>query len=368
MVHPVSSSGRSSSGVGSSPPAIVFDLGHPAQFHLFRNAIAALKQAGHDVRIVARQKDCLPGLLDAAGWQYVLIPRRHTDLIALAVEQLRAFAAVLRLARKTRARLLIGTSVVVGLAARLTGATSVVFSEDDSDVVPLFGRLAYPTAHHIVTPQCLAHDRPGPKRLTYPSFEEFAYLHPSRYQPDPGVRDLLGVAPNERYFVIRHVAMKAHHDIGHRGLSDDQLRHVVAKLQACGRVFITFESRVPDDLGELTLDVPLERIFDVLAGADIVVSDGQTMTVESAVLGTPVLWCNTFIGRLSVLNVFADRYGLVAGYRPQDFDQAMARLDEWLAHDNLKGEWGRRRRKLVDDCIDTTDWMLDLFARIAAEG
>ena len=346
------------------PVTTVFDLGHPAQFHLFRNTIAALKQSGNDVHIVAREKDCLPGLLDQTGWAYTLIPRRHTDLIALAIEQFRAFGAVYRLARQTKAGLLIGTSVVVGLAARLTGATSIVFSEDDADVVPLFARLAYPTAHYVVTPRCLQQDHAGKNHLTYRGFEELAYLHPDRYRPDPGIRDQLGLRADEKYFVIRRVAMKAHHDIGHHGLRFDQFRALIRRLEPHGRVFISAEGPIPRDLRPRLLDVPLDRVFDVLAFADIVISDGQTMIVEAAVLGTPALRCNTFIGRLTVLEELAGRYQLTVGFRPSQFGRMLSQLDDWLAQPNLKDEWAARRQKLLDDSVDVTEWILDLIRRL----
>ncbi len=43
---------------------VIFDLGHPAHFHLFKHAITVLRDSGHDVEIIARQKDCLVDLLE----------------------------------------------------------------------------------------------------------------------------------------------------------------------------------------------------------------------------------------------------------------------------------------------------------------
>lgn len=38
-------------------------MGHPAHFHLFKNTIILLKEAGHDVKILIKKKDILEDLL-----------------------------------------------------------------------------------------------------------------------------------------------------------------------------------------------------------------------------------------------------------------------------------------------------------------
>jgi len=347
---------------------VLFDLCHPAHFHLFKHAITALRRAGHQVEIVAHQKDCLPALLDGAGWSYRLVRRRRKGIVLLACEALRTLGLISAMGMRRRFDLMVGTSIAIGPAARLTGATSVVFCEDDARVVPLFARPAYLTAHYVVTPRALAYENHGRKHFTYPGYHELAYLHPNRFRPDRGVLDVLGVRPGERYFLLRLVAFRAHHDVGQKGLTLDQARQLVDRLKPHGRVFISAEEDLPEDLRPLLLPTRVDQVLDVVAQADLLAGDSQSMTMEAANLGTPSLRCNTLVGRLSVMQELEHRYGLTAGFRPEQWDCALGRIDQWLAMDNLKAEWQSRRRAMLADCVDLTDWMLDLFTRLAQRG
>jgi predicted glycosyltransferase len=322
------------------------------------------------VRIFGRQKDCLPELLAASGWEHAIVPRGRRGLASVAVESVRVLKRVVRMAAARPFDLMVGTSIVVGPASRLTGATSLVFSEDDAAAVPLFAALGYGPAHYVITPRSLVTlggEDHGSKHLTYPGYHELAYLHPRRFRPAEDIRRELGLAATERYSVVRLVALKAHHDIGQAGLSDGQVREVVRRLGARGRVFLSREAAGAADLGAVALPTPPERIHEVLAEADVLVGDSQTMACEAAVLGTPSLRCNTFVGRLSYLEELEQRYALTVGVRPDEFDRLLTVLDGWLADPELKQRWQQRRRVMLAECVDLTGWMLELFERLAAQ-
>ena len=343
---------------------VLFDLGHPAHFHVFKNTIASLRSSGHEVEIIARQKDCLGDLLAASSWPHHLIPRKKRTLATLGIETLKAMWLAVSIARKKKIDFMIGTSLVVGPAARLTGATALVFGEDDAAVVPLFAKLAYPMAHYVVTPDFLQFEDSGPKRLTYRGCQALAYLHPARFTPDAKIRDQLGVGAGEKYFLLRLVSLTAHHDIGERGISSAQARQVLQRLLPHGRVFISAEGSVADDLKPHLLPTRPEQIFDVMAFADMMVGDSQTMTTEAALLGTPSLRFNSFVGRLTVRAQMEHRYGLSVGLRPDQFDQVIAQIDSWLNTPDLKDQWRSRRDAMLRECVDLTQWILDLLARL----
>jgi predicted glycosyltransferase len=346
---------------------VLVDLGHPAHFHLFKHAIAELNATGDTVHVLARPKDVLINLLQQAGVEHTVtgVPRR--GMLSLIKTMWRTYNTAIRLARRERFDLLVGTSVVAGPVARRTGGRSIIFNEDDAKAVPLFARLAYPWAHFIATPQCLAFEDYGRRHLTYPGYQELAYLHPHRFQPDPDVRKLLGLAEDEAYFVVRLVALTAHHDVGQKGMGYREARQVVDLLQRHGRVFISAERELEADLAELRLPTPPEAALDVLAGADIVVGDSQTMAAEAAVLGTPALRCNTFVGRLSYLEELERRWKLTAGVHPSEFHRVLDILSEWLAKPDLKHIWHQRRRAMLDECVDVTQWIVSTLRRLASE-
>ena len=344
---------------------VLFDLLHPAHFHLFKHVITALRSRGDHVEIIARRKDCLPDLLRAAHCPAHILPRKRTSLVVLAAESLRAARLAVRLSRPQPFDFLLGASISIAPAARLAGGLSLVYKDDDAKVIPLFAHTAYPLAHYIVTPRCLAFEDHGPKHLTYPGYHELAYLHPNRFTPDPAIRADLGLAPDERFFLVRLVSLTAHHDVGETGLTTDRARRLVRHLQRHGRVFVSAESTVDPDLQPLCLPTPVDRIFDVLAAADLVVGDSQTMASEAAVLATPSLRCNTFKARLAYLDELEHRYRLTGAYLPTEFDQLLARIDDWLARPDLKQQWLQKRDAMLAETVDLTDWTLKLLDRLA---
>jgi len=138
-------------------------------------------------------------------------------------------------------------------------------------------------------------------------------------------------------------------------------KSLIKHLLEYGRVFISAEKTVDEELQSCLLPTRVEQIFDVMAFADMVIGDSQTMVIEASVLGTPSIRCNTFVGRLSCMEELEHRYGLTAGFLPKDFDKLLAKIDEWLAEPDLKEKWAQRRQVMLADCVDLTSWILDLF-------
>jgi uncharacterized protein len=98
--------------------------------------------------------------------------------------------------------------------------------------------------------------------------------------------------------------------------------------------------------------------------ASLFLGDSQTMTSEAAMLGVPSLRCNSLAGRLSTLEEEEHRYGLTFGFTPERFDAFLEKLRELVVRPDLKNEWNRRKRKMLDDKIDVTaywTWFVDNY-------
>lgn len=59
---------------------ILFHLGHPAHFHLFKNIISDFTNKGDNVLILIKKKDVLEKLLDESGFKYFnILPKGRKD-------------------------------------------------------------------------------------------------------------------------------------------------------------------------------------------------------------------------------------------------------------------------------------------------
>ena len=180
---------------------VIFFLNHPAHYHLFRNVIKKLKDK-HEIQVLMKKKDILETLLSNDGITYTnILPKGRGDkkfLIALSL--IKKDWALLRMATKFQPDVMIGTSAEIAHVGKLTNTPSIVVNEDDSDVVPLFSRLAYPFARHIITPRCCKNGQWSQKAVYYDGYHELAYLGPGYFCPSADVQRVL--APDGKMYFI----------------------------------------------------------------------------------------------------------------------------------------------------------------------
>ena len=346
---------------------LLFDVNHPVQVHLLRHVASHFAARGDECLVVARDKDVTLRLLRHYGLEATTLAPLGHGLLGNLRELLQREWRLLRLARRLRPRLIVGTSVHAARVGRLVGARSVVINDDDAAAVPLFARLAYPLATRIVTPECLRREDYGARHATYAANQQLFYLHPKRFQPDPGVRTQLGLGPGEGFVLVRLSALQAHHDRGVRGLQAGFVAELQRALPVGLRVFISSERALPEELRALELPLPPERMHDALAAAELCVGDSQSVTAEAAVLGTPALRLNSFVGRISYLAEL-ERRGLAYGFRPGQEADLLACVQALLADPARRATFAARRAKLLAETIDPLPWLIELLEREAGGG
>ncbi len=341
---------------------LLFDVNHPVQAHLLRPVVAHFRARGDECLLVARDKDVTLRLLRSFGLEAEVLAGVGRGRLGALRELVQREWRLRARARSFGPAVIAGTSVHAGRVGRRVGAVSVVINDDDAAAVPLFARLAYPSADWIVTPECLRHEGHGPRQLTYPGNQQLFYLHPARFAPDPGVRAELGLGPGAPFALLRLSALQAHHDRGVRGFSAELVEAVRARLPGHWRLFVSSEKPLPPALQPLELRLPAARLHHALAAAELLLGDSQSTTAEAAVLGTPALRLNDFVGRISYLAEL-ERRGLAFGFRPGQEPELLARLEGLLAEPGRRAGFAARRQRLLAECGDPLPWLCALLER-----
>ncbi len=338
----------------------LFDIVHPAHVHFFRHIVRGLEQRGHEARIVAREKDVTTALLDRLGFSYETVGRSgKKSMFGQAGELLGRDLALARIAKEFGADVIVTRNPAGAQAGRLLGIPAI-FDTDDGRAAGIHFWSAAPFATVITTPDCFEEDY-GLKHVKYAGYKQTAYLHPNHFTPDRGVLDELRLQPGERFFIVRFVAMVASHDVGEGGLSADAKCAIVALLQQHGRVLLSSEGEIPADLAALKFPLPPDKLHDVLAFADLLIGDSQTMAAEAAVLGTPSLRVSSWSGRLSILSELEQRYGLTFAYRPDQTEAVMARLESWLRERSVRASMADNHARMLREKIDVAQWFIDFL-------
>jgi uncharacterized protein len=337
---------------------LLFDLGHPAHFHLFKYSIRELQASGHQVIITAKDQPILISLLHDAEMDYINLGQKGHSLTGKAFRQFWFDWKILRIARKNKIDYGIGISMSITHAALFSKMKSLLFDDDDYAVTPLFYRFAHRFAHRVISPDCLAWQKGGKKYSYYKGYHELAYLHPKRFIPDPSVPAKLGIKRGESFFVLRFNSFKAYHDPGHTGLSSFQKEILIEKLSSYGRVLISGENTLSNHYQPYKINLNPCEMHSLMAFATMFIGDSQTMTSEAAVLGIPSFRLNSYAGKISYLEEQEKKYLLTFAYHPKDFNEMLGKMEELLGRPNLREEWQNRREQMLLEKMDVTAFVV----------
>lgn len=345
---------------------ILIDIAHPAHVHLIKNVYKVLVNKGHNVVVTVKDIPVAHRLLRYYEIPYIYLGGKSDSLIGKALLQLKYNLKLWLLIRKYKIDIGFGSSLTIAQLSKYTHIKSVILDDDDDEVEPLFVKFAHSIADVILSPDVI--NRKSPATIGYSGYHELSYLHPNYFEPDSSVFDDLGIKEGDFFSVLRFNAFKAHHDVGVEGLSIENKRKIISILERYGKVFITTERNIDEEFRRYQLKMEPEKIHSLLYYATIFVGDSQTMTSESALLGTPAVKCNTFAGRLSVPNDIEDRYQLCFSYLPNQTELMFSKLTELLKTVDLKEVFQQRRQKMLADKIDVTaffSWFIENYPESA---
>lgn len=329
---------------------VAFLPAHPAQLWLM-NALAQELIDHVDVLWVLRDKDGLKNIADLLGLSYETLSKAGTGLLGNALEFIGATYSAFEIQRRNGIDLWF-TKYGPGNMAGYFASDSMSFNDDDADVVPLIAWTSYPFARKVVVPKSTRMGRFDRKARRYAGFHELFYLHPNRFVPDRTlVPELFDTDDNRPFGLIRLSALTAHHDIGIRGISEELVHKVLEVFSKTHRMYISSEKRLPDNLSHLQLKLKPHVIHHALANAAFFVGDSQTMTAESAVLGTPAFRFSDFVGRLSYLDDL-EHFGLAFGFKPDEGERLCETLKQEILCGDPVTKFADRRVRLLAETID----------------
>ena len=333
---------------------ILFDIGHPAHFHLLKNLIIYLKNNQHNIIVTTRNKDVTNKLLTHSGIQFNCISSPKTNIVGMIFELIQRDVSIFKLHWKYNFNLSIGSTMSIAHLSALFNVPSYNLGEDDDDVVPFYTLITFPFTKKIVSPEVVRYKKWRNKRVLYPSYQELAYLHPNNFIPNEKILNKYNLEKG-RYVIARFSALKAYHDIGKKGINDNLWKRIKSMCHGY-KIIITREN-------ERSHHIDPWDMHDIIAFAKMIISDSQTMTIEGAVLGVPSIRINSFVGRCSVIQELEDKYQLAYGYLPYQEDLALTMISDIINNSDSEKIWGERRNKMLAEKVDFNQWLIDFFEK-----
>ena len=340
---------------------ILLDITHPAHLHFFRAAVAKLRGQGHEVRLTGRDKDVLLDLAARMDMRLETFGGAPRGLVGMASTLVGRQARLAGIARDFRPDVMAGIGgtfvAFVGWCMRIP---VLVFSDTES--ATLSNLITYPFMTRLCTPR--SYGRPDrPDQVRYAGYHECAYLLPEVFTPDPTVRDELGVDEGEPYCIVRFVGWGAGHDLGRKGLTQERQLDMVRRLAEHGRVFVSAEGDVPEEIRPLLFRLPVHRMHHALAHARLIVGESSTMSQEAAVLGVPSVFIYPRV-ELGPTTDLATRHKILHWLEPDDYEAAV-RIAVELFRDADTSRWASVGRAIAAESDDVTQVVVDQLLAVA---
>lgn len=336
----------------------LFQLNHPAHYHLFKNSIKELKERGHEVLILGRKKDLLEDLLKNENFSMIETKKGKSFFEKLKYNS-KANNEILDFCKINKPDLIIGTGAF-GFVTKKLRISSLFLGEDDLNinfVLFLSGILFYNDFSSILAPVGVNNSIWNKKTTFYHGYQKLAYLHPNQFTPNKQIVEKYFSA-EKPYFLLRFAKLNAYHDVNAKGINTQIARNLIDILIKHGDVYITSERELEPQFEKYRLNINPLDIHHIMAFSKLYVGDSQSMAVEAAMLGIPSVRFNDFAGKISVLEELEHKYGLTFGIKTDKPELLYQKINELLSMSELSEEFQRRRQKMLSEKIDVTAFLV----------
>ena len=330
---------------------IFIDIGHPAHVHYFRNFMSIMNEKGHTFFITARDKEVVFDLLNHYGLEYCSRGKGRNGIVGKLLYIVKADRVLYKLAKQFKPDLFLSfASPYAAQTSRLLGKPHIAF--DDTDHAFFSHAMYVPFTPSIVTPKVYLKNY-GKKHIRFNGFMEMCSLLPKYFIEDKSILINAGIGENERYALVRFVSWQASHDIGEKGLTLENKIEIVKALSQFGRVIISSEGAVPEELATYVYRAHPAHMHQFLKSASLIVSESLTMAAEAAFLGTPAICISTAMAGTLDEEV---KLGLIELYR--DSNGITSRAIQLFNDIDYKNEFKARLNTVIANLVDPTAFMV----------
>ena len=334
----------------------IFELNHPKHYYQFKYIMSLLQDKGHSIKVLARDKDVLLKVLQEEGVPFEVFGVHKDNIIGKVFSSLNIFRQYKRIAKRFSPDAIVSKASLYGtFVAKTLHCKAFIFP--DSEVVALTNRVVAPLATYIITPESFSLDY-GVKHKRIKGLFEDCYLSPDVFSLDEHYPENHGL--KRPYAILRFVGWSANHDINNSGFTLEEKKKLVKSIERFLTVYISSEKKLPTELAPYRLKTPAAQIHHVLGNADLYIGDSQTMATEAALLGTPSIRSNSFVGEndMSNFKMLENKYGILRNIR--DFDGVLSTAIDF-AQSSHKEEWIDKRKAYYYLVGNTNQYIADLL-------
>ena len=340
------------------------DICHTPQYNFFKPVIEELASRGHEVYVTVLDRGKTPKIVakELEGLEHVSVEvigkHKMTKWSAIWDANLMRVCKLIHWARGKNLDVAISTNIFTPLVGGLFGMKSYSFGDDPQvwDFHPKgwLSTKAYQTLYEwTMDSKQLKHTE------VLRCLKEWAYLNPLTFVPKVEVLEKYGVKPKE-YMFLREVSVGT---INYAGQASGAILGIKDMIPTDMRVLFSLEEKkrreeYPDDW--ILLQEPIEDIHSLIYYAAGLVSSGDSMAREAALLGVPSYYLGI---RYSMpANAAASKVASLQNQKTMPFDVWMNKVNELMNEgvNELTNHQTSLRKHIDDEFIDINEYMLSL--------
>ena len=270
---------------------ILFDIKHPAQLNLFKALSNELRAENWDVTICYLQRGKLPNIIKSeyAGFNTIPVGSSHgTRWSILWNGNIKRTLAFLGLMRNNKYNICVAaSSIPLAFACKIAGIPVIQFYDDPERNqinhinAGLSTQLFFPPIvkknHKISVFNCL---------------KEWSYLSPKRFRPDDKILRQYALQPHE-YVFVREVSNKS---FNYYNQQDGIISLFAGEISSDTKVILSLEDKRNAHKYPAhwtILQEPVKDIHSLIYYSRLVISSGDSMAREGAMLGVASVYCGT---------------------------------------------------------------------------
>lgn len=340
---------------------IWIDINHVPQFNFYKRIITLLSEQGNKVWITVLQRGKLLKIInrELSGMpNVVIVPmgrHRMTKWSAVFEANLMRIPKMWWWKRKNPIDIAFSNGFQLALVSHLNNVPNYSF-DDDPQTVDYKYKIKYNTICHF----CVYSDPSltGPEKVLS-VLKEWAYLAPKYFSPNSQVLEKYGVKPKE-YVFLREVSVGT---VNYAGQASGAILGIQDLIPKDKKVLFSLEEKDKRHLYPkewILLQEPIEDIHSLIYYSAGLVSSGDSMAREAALLGVPAYYLG--IRYDMPANAATAKVANLQNQKTVDFAEWVKNLS--VTPDEAEQKQIAMRQHIDEEFIDINTYMMALVEQV----
>lgn len=331
---------------------ILITISHPSHANFFKEAARILREKGHEIFISTLERGRLVQIVDKeyGGFEKFVAGKHKGSRFSIILDvNILRFVKLLKFSLLNRIDLGLSVgSFTLGGALKMLSTPNIQFDDDpERKMNILFEKL---TACEIYFPPVI---KPAGKIKVFNALKEWSHLSPKYFKPDPKYLDEFNLE-QLKYLFIRDISTGS---LNYMDQNPDIILKFSRNLPKEFKVVLSLEDKsgfrkYPDDW--IIINEPVADIYSLLYYSRLVISSGDSMAREAAMLGVPGIYCG--IRKMKANEILMNK-GLLFHSKP---GEEVKLIKDILGSGMNLNNREKIRNEIMDEWDDVTGLIIDI--------